>query len=199
MSDEPLSELPPPRPAAGDGRTIWSSTLHKVCEEMIQLREMNNRQHKMFEQTLTKQREALLSGFNSFAADTQRAYQQLRQEVNGERRFSLTLLNELLDIGIDLQRIAGARPRGAMPEEAGAWADAVEVQTRKVVDLLARLGIHPYDAVIGEPYSPTLHERVGSKHMEGMGPMQVAEQRERGWASQQPDFVLRRPKIIVSE
>ena len=57
----------------------------------------------------------------------------------------------------------------------------------------------PYDAVISSPYNPALHERVGSTRVEGMGPNLVAEQRERGYASQQPEFVLRRPKVIVSE
>lgn len=197
MNDDPLS--PPPRSAVNaDGRTIWSSSLYRVCEEMIALREMNNRQHKLFEQTLTKQREAILGSFNSFAADTQRAYQQLREEVNGDKRFALTLLNELLDLGIDLQRITAARP-STEDGVIAAWADGVSVETRKVLDLLAKNGIHPYDAVIGSPYNPTLHERVGSKRLEGMGPMQVAEQREGGWASQQPGFVLRRPKVLVSE
>ena len=56
-----------------------------------------------------------------------------------------------------------------------------------------------YDAAIGSPYNPALHERVGSKRVEGMGPLLVAEQREHGFASQQPEFVLRRPKVIVSE
>jgi hypothetical protein len=32
-----------------------------------------------------------------------------------------------------------------------------------------------------------------------MDPLRVAEQVEAGWASQQPEFVLRRPKVIVSE
>ena len=47
--------------------------------------------------------------------------------------------------------------------------------------------------------APVLHERVGSKRMEGMGPLLVAEQTQRGWASQQPEFILRRPKVIVSD
>jgi hypothetical protein len=64
---------------------------------------------------------------------------------------------------------------------------------------LLRHGIHPYNAVIGSPYNPALHERVGSKCMEGMGPLLVAEQQESGLASQQPEFILRRPKVIVSE
>jgi hypothetical protein len=79
------------------------------------------------------------------------------------------------------------------------WADASEIQARKVQPALLRHGIHPYDAVIGSSYNPALHERVGSKRMEGMGPLLVAEQQESGWASQQPEFVLRRPKVFVSE
>ena len=52
---------------------------------------------------------------------------------------------------------------------------------------------------IGAPYDPKLHERVGSRRVDGMDALRVAEQRERGYASQQPEFVLRRPKVIVSE
>jgi hypothetical protein len=32
-----------------------------------------------------------------------------------------------------------------------------------------------------------------------MDAMRIAEQRERGYASQQPEFVLRRPKVIVTD
>src|SRR5438874_13283129 len=92
-------------PAARDDSSPWSSSIYRLCEEVIALREMNNRQHKLFEQTLAKQRDAVQASFNSFAADTQRAYQQLRQEIHGEKRVSLALLNELLDIGFDLEQI----------------------------------------------------------------------------------------------
>jgi hypothetical protein len=44
-----------------------------------------------------------------------------------------------------------------------------------------------------------LHERVGSRRVEGMDALRVADQRERGYASQQPEFILRRPKVIVTE
>jgi hypothetical protein len=178
---------------------MWSSSLYRVCEELISLRETNNRQHKVFDQTLAKQREAIQGSFNSFAADTQRAYQTLRQELTGEKRASLSLLNELLDVVLDLGQIVAARPPAEDAEGMAQWADSVGVELRKVQAAVLRQGIHPYDAVIGSPYDPKMHERVGSKRLEGMGPMQVAEQRESGWASQQPDFVLRRPKVIVSE
>ena len=179
--------------------TLGSSTLYKLCEEVIALREMNNRQHKLFDQSLTKARDEMQRSFDSFAGATQRAYQQLRQEVHGEKRISMALLNELLDLGMDLEHIVAQRPAANDAEAVARWAEAIEVESRKVQAALARHGIKPYDAKLGESYNPALHERVGSKRVEGMGPLLVAEQKERGYASQQPEFVLRRPKVIVSE
>jgi hypothetical protein len=184
---------------ARDYDTLGSSTIYRLCEEVIALREMNNRQHKLFEQTLAKMRDTLTGSFNSFAADTQRAYQQLRQETHGEKRVSMALLNELLDIHMELQHIVAARPPLEDAEAMRKWGEAVEVESRKVRDAILRHGIQEYDAVISTPYNPALHERVGSKRVEGLGPLLIAEQKERGYASQQPEFVLRRPKVIVSE
>src|SRR5262249_1511673 len=157
------------------------------------------RQHKLFEQTLNRTRDELKGGFNSFAADLHRAYQQMRQEFHGEKRIGLALLTELLETALDLQRIVGARPSIGDREAVLRWMDSIEIESRKIDDAVQRLGIHPYDAVIASPYNPALHERVGSIRVEGMGPLLIAEQRERGYASQQPEFVLRRPKVIVSE
>ena len=176
-----------------------SSSLYRMAEELIALRETNKHQHRLFEKSLKEVRDDLRSSFNSFAADTQRAYQQLRQETHGEKRVSMSLLNELLEIGQDLEGIVAARPGLDDFEALKRWAEAVEIESRKVQAALLRHGIHPYDAVVSSPYNPALHERVGSKRVEGMGPLLVAEQREHGYASQQPEFVLRRPKVIVSE
>src|SRR5437773_4660114 len=112
MTNEPnLDEAPSShREVKQDEHTIGSSSIYRLCEEIIALREINNRQHKMFEQTLAKTRDAVQASFNSFAGDTQRAYQQLRQEFHGEKRISLALLNELVEIAFDMQRIISARP-----------------------------------------------------------------------------------------
>jgi len=185
--------------------TLGSSTLYNLLEAMIQLSERNQREHKLFTKDLKDVRDAMLGSFNNFADLTQKAYQQLRKEVHGEKRVSLVLLNELLELGQDLHEVAVARPpihASMTPEEVEAvvrWADAVEVQSRKVEAAMTRHGIHPYDAVIGAAYDPKLHERVGSKRVEGMGPLLVAEQRQRGYASAQPEFVLRRPQVYVTE
>src|SRR3977135_1532848 len=78
--------------------TMGMSSVYRLFEAFIALREKNERQHKLFEQTLTRSRDAIQASFNSFAGDTQRAYQQLRQEIHGEKKLSLVLLNELLEL-----------------------------------------------------------------------------------------------------
>src|SRR3989442_394282 len=193
-------EAAPPTPATAKGNsTLGASSIYRLCEEVIALRETNSRHHKLFEQTLAKTRDAMQTSFNSFAADTQRAYQQLRQEIHGEKRTSLTLLNELMELGFDLERIVAARPRSDDPEAVARWMETVEVEMRRVQAALVRHGLHPYSAVIGSAYNPALHERVGSRRVEGMDALRVAEEIEHGYASQQPEFVLRRPKVIVTE
>jgi molecular chaperone GrpE (heat shock protein) len=188
--------------AEAEGQTLGTSALFRLFESFIALREKNERQHKLFEQTLNRTRDSLQSSFNTFASDTMKAYQQLRQDVVGEKKFSLTLLNELLDLALELNHILAARPAPPTGPEALAWqgwVGALEVQNRKLQDALASFGIHTYDAVIGSPYEPKLHERVGSCRIDGMDALKIAEQRERGYASQQPEFILRRPKVIVTE
>src|SRR5205823_1970212 len=138
-----------------DESTLGMSALYKLFEAFIALREKNERQHKMFEQTLTKARDTMQASFNSFAADTQRAYQSLRQEVHGEKRVSMALLNELLELSMDLEHIVTARPAlkavGDDAEAMNRWADGVELESRKIKAALLNHGSHPYDAVVGTP------------------------------------------------
>ena len=122
MSNEPQSPpvLAEAGPAPRDNQTLGSSTIYRLCEEVISLRERNNRQHQEFERKLTGVRDELKGSFNTFAADTQRAYQQLRQEMHGEKRVGLALLNELLEVGQDLQHIVAARPAARRPRRPRA-------------------------------------------------------------------------------
>jgi molecular chaperone GrpE (heat shock protein) len=183
--------------------TLGMSAVYRLFEAFIGLREKNERQHKLFEQTLNRARDALQTSFNTFAAETQKAYQQLKQDMVGEKKFSLNLLNELLDLAVELDHIVAARPSiaGDAPEAEAVrgWIEAIAIQNRKVQDALRKFGIQPYDAVVGTPYNPALHERVGSRRVEGMDGLRVAEQVQRGYASQQPEFILRRPKVLVTE
>ena len=187
-------------PDPAEAMTPAVPTLQRLCAELIALRERTDRQHKLFDQALAQTRDDLQARFGQFAADAQHAYQRLRDELTGEKRLSLALLTALVDLTLDLQKVAESRPPlDGAPSAVAGWAEGVAVAARKAQAVLAQFGVSRYDAVIGSAYEPALHERVGSKRMEGMGPLLVAEQLESGWASQQPEFILRRPKVIVSE
>jgi molecular chaperone GrpE (heat shock protein) len=194
-NDRPVETMPPSPPPRG----IAPSTTQRLIEEVIALRESTGRQLKFFEQTMLKVREESQANFNNFVNETTRAYQSMRQELHGEKRHALALQNELLEVALDLTRIVMARPPGDDPKALHAWAESVAVLSRKVDAMLTRLGIQVYHAVVGSAYNPALHERVGNRRVEGMGPLLVAEEMEPGWASQQPEFVLRRPKVFVTE
>lgn len=206
MSDDISNETPRSLTSAAldpEPTTLGMSSVYKLFEAFIALREKNERQHKLFEQTLARMRDSLQASFNTFAVDTQKAYQQLRQDVQGDKRASLTYLNELLELGLELQQIVAARPApdsvGEHNDALGRWMDAVEVQSRKVQTMLERHGVHRYDAQVSSVYNPSLHERVGSRRVEGMDALRIAEQIQPGYASQQPDFVLRRAKVIITD
>src|SRR3954471_18560217 len=136
--------------------TQGMSSIYRLFEAFIALREKNERQHKLFEQTLNRARDALQGSFNSFAGDTQKAYQQLRQDVLGEKKFSLTLLNVILDLGIEMNHILDSKPKklpgGPEGEALRNWLKSLEVQNRKIWDDIRKFGIHPYEAPVGTPY-----------------------------------------------
>jgi molecular chaperone GrpE (heat shock protein) len=171
----------------------------RLVEEMIALRESTGRQLKFFDQTIRQLKDESATNFTNFVTETTKAYQSMRQELHGEKRHALALQNELLEIALDLARVTASRPAENDAKELSAWSESVAVLSRKVDAMLTRLGIQQYHAVIGSAYNPALHERVGNKRVEGMGPLLVAEEMEPGYASQQPEFVLRRPKVLVTE
>jgi len=196
-------KLPLSAPVDPELPTMGMSSVYRLFEAFIALREKNERQHKLFEQTLNRARDGLQSSFNTFAGDTQKAFQSLRQEILGEKKFSLALLNVILDLGIDMNHILDSQPKqlpkGAEGEAVQAWIKSLEVENRKIWDDIRKFGITPYDAVFGTPYNPAMHERVGSTRVDGLPALMIAETREKGYASQQPEFILRRPKVIVTE
>ncbi len=135
------SPAAPPR----EDHTLGASTIFKLCDEVIRLREMNNRKHQDFDRTLVKLRDELKSGFDSFAKDTMRAYQDLRKETVGEKKFSMDLLMLLLEICQDLQHIMEQKPKPEDAEAVKGWMEAVAVETRKVEDAVKQKNILEFE------------------------------------------------------
>src|SRR5262249_15369296 len=88
----PDDALPAPR------RAVAPATMQRLVEEMIALRESTSRQLKFFEQTVRQGRDEAQISFANFVTETTKAYQQLRQELHGEKRHALALQSELLEI-----------------------------------------------------------------------------------------------------
>ncbi len=190
------SPAAPPR----EDHTLGASTIFKLCDEVIQPpRDEQPPAPEVRAAPWSRLRDELKGSFDKFAADTQRAYQELRKETVGEKKFSMDLLMLLLEIRQDLQHIMEQKPKPEDAEAVKGWMEAVAVQTRKVEDAVKQKNIQEFEARPGEPYNPALHKRVGSERVEGMGPLLIARTVKKGYASQQPDFVLQRPEVIVSE
>lgn len=198
--NDPLSQASE-MPGNGDADdTLTSSMMSKLITEVIKLRESVNRNSTNLDRNQSKTRTELQTSFNSFAADTQRAYQQLRQDIQGEKKFSMALLTVLLELGQELGHLMDRRPSSSDPQaKVDGWIEAIGVQTRKVQAALKQHGIVEYTVQPGELYNPALHERVGSERVDGIPPLMVGRQTEPGFASQLPDFKLVRAKVIVSE
>ena len=162
--------------------------LVRLAAELIALRERTDRQHKLFEADLSRTREELGERFARFTADIQAAYQQLRDELTGEKRFALAVLNELLERTLDLERLAGTNPN-----------DPVAVSLRAARESLARFGVTRYEPHFADAYRPELHERAGSERVEGLAPDRIAKVLEAGYAVGSPDRLLRRARVIISE
>jgi molecular chaperone GrpE (heat shock protein) len=190
------SALPDGSPGA---KYAGTPTLERLCAEMIALRERNDRQHKLFDQSLSQTRSDLDEKLKTFTADIQHAYQQLRDGLTGEKRHSLALASMLLDLALDLERLSASRPPAAAGASEQAWAEGVAIAARKSQATLSQLGIHRFDAQFGDEYRPALHERTGTERVEGLPPGRIARQLEPGFASSAPDFVLRRAKVMISE
>src|SRR5262245_29119236 len=130
MSDDLSTGLPESdsSPRERLAASVGSSTLLGLLEAMIQLAERNKAEHKLFTQDLRSVRDAVKENYNSFAGDMQKAFQLMRKEFHGEKRISLALLNELMEVGQELEQITAARPRiaeGLTAEEVQAvvrWA-----------------------------------------------------------------------------
>jgi molecular chaperone GrpE (heat shock protein) len=194
-----MDPIQPAIPPAANQNSTDPSAGQRLSDQFDAFNEASGRLHELLTEGLARSRDDLKSAFNSFAADTQKAYQRLRQELHADKRISVTLLNELLEIGLDMDHLVATRAPASDAEAVAGWGEAVEVQARKVRAALERHGIHPYDAVIGSAYDPSLHERVDSREVIGTPPGRVLEQQSPGYASRQPEFVLRRPRVIISE
>ena len=78
-----MDPLQPAAPPATNPEPNDPSAGQRLSDQIDALYQAGGRLHELLMEGLSRSRDDLKSAFNSFAADTQRAYQRLRQELQG--------------------------------------------------------------------------------------------------------------------
>jgi molecular chaperone GrpE len=111
-------------------------------------------------------------------ADMENLRRRHRQEMEEARRFgNEQLLGSLVSVLDNLQRALEAAQSG---ENFAALKDGVSLTQKQLLDVLARSGLEPIEAV-GQPFDPTLHEAIGRAETEEQAPDTVVEEIQRGF------------------
>jgi molecular chaperone GrpE len=110
---------------------------------------------------------------------TRAEFDNYRKRVERERQESTTaaaadLLGDLLPLVDDLERALGA------DDTAGTYRKGVELIHKQLLDLLAKRGVRPIDAV-GADFDPHVHQAVTYDHVEGRRDGEVVEELRRGY------------------
>jgi molecular chaperone GrpE len=98
-----------------------------------------------------------------------------RQETSG--RAAASVLEEILPILDNLERALAAEPGGDGSE---SYRKGVDLIHRQLLDLLARRGVVPIDA-IGTDFDPHLHQAVAHENSPGHRDGEVIEELRRGY------------------
>jgi molecular chaperone GrpE len=110
---------------------------------------------------------------------TRAEFDNYRKRVDRERQEQASaaaadLLRDLLPLVDDLERALAA------DAEAGAYRKGVELIHRQLLDLLAKRGAQPIDAV-GSDFDPHVHQAVTYEHVDGRRDGEVVEELRRGY------------------
>ena len=110
---------------------------------------------------------------------TRAEFDNYRKRIERERQESSAaaaadLLRDLLPLLDDLERALGADSSG------DAYRKGVELIHKQLLDLLARRGARPIDAV-GADFDPHIHQAVTYEHVEGRRDGEVVEELRRGY------------------
>jgi molecular chaperone GrpE len=125
-------------------------------------------------------------------------FDNFRKRIERERRemadrAAESLLLDLLPVVDDLERALAAE---ASDESAEAYRRGVELIHRQMLDLLARRGVKPMEA-LGADFDPHLHQAVASDAIEGRRDGEVIDVLRKGYLIN--DRLLRPAMVKVAQ
>ena len=119
--------------------------------------------------------------FDNYRKRTERERRELSDQAAGD------LLGDLLPVVDDLERALAAETR-----DADAYRRGVEIIHRQLLDVMARRGVAPIEAV-GADFDPTLHQAVAHERSDGHRDGEVVEELRRGYTLRRR---LLRPSMV---
>jgi molecular chaperone GrpE len=99
-------------------------------------------------------------------------------------------MRELLDVVDDLERFLNF-----VGEETSAFIDGVRFVHQKLLSLLEKEGVHPFESV-GKPFDPALHEVVSTVPAEDKTEGTIVQEARRGYKFK--DDILRPARVVVA-
>lgn len=119
--------------------------------------------------------------FDNYRKRTERERREVIEQAAGD------LLGDLLPVVDDLERALAADTR-----DADAYRRGVEIIHRQLLDVMARRGVAPIEAV-GADFDPTLHQAVAHEPSENRRDGEVVEELRRGYTLRRR---LLRPSMV---
>ena len=119
--------------------------------------------------------------FDNYRKRTERERRELIEQAAGD------LLGDLLPVVDDLERALAADTA-----DGDAYRRGVEIIHRQLLDLMAKRGVAPIEAV-GADFDPTLHQAVAHEPGDGHRDGEVVEELRRGYTLHQR---LLRPSMV---
>lgn len=153
-------------------------------------------------ETLKKERDDYLQGWQRARADYENLQKQLTQARDEDRRrVRANLAEDLLAVVDNFGYVTKHIPDfSTCPDDFQkkftAWASGIQHIDRQFTEALKNMGVEPIECV-GKPFDAKLHEAASTKHVDGTAEGIVLEELIRGWKL--GDLVLRPSKVIVSE
>lgn len=153
-------------------------------------------------ETLKKERDEYLLGWQRARADYENVQKQLAQQRDEDRRrVRANLAEDLLAVVDNFGYVTKHVPDVAscsdeFQKKFTAWTSGIQHIDRQFAEALNGLGVEAIEAV-GKPFDVKLHEAGGTKHVDGTAEGIVLEELVKGWKL--GDVVLRPSKVIVSE
>lgn len=153
-------------------------------------------------ETLKKERDEYLQGWQRARADYENLQKQLLQaREEDRRRVRANLAEDLLAVIDNFGYVTKHIPEVTtcpddFQKKFTAWASGITHIDRQFAEALKNMGVEPIEAV-GKPFDAKLHEAASARHVDGTAEGIVLEELIRGWKL--GDIVLRPSKVIVSE